>query len=45
MKETIRVTERTDQHELVRLSNPEFRLQTPEQGVRGLDMLANLRRA
>ncbi len=32
------MTERTEQHQLVRLSDSEFRLEAPEQDVRGLDV-------
>jgi sporulation protein YlmC with PRC-barrel domain len=32
------VTERTEQHQLVKLSDSDFRLEAPEQDVRGLDV-------
>lgn len=32
------MTERTDQHQLVRLSDSDWRLQAPEQDIRGLDV-------
>ncbi len=32
------MAERTHQHELVKLSNSDFRLQAPEQDIRGLDV-------
>ena len=32
------MTERTEQHQLVRLSDSEFRLEAPEQDVRGLEV-------
>ena len=37
-KEAICMAERTEQHQLVKLSDTDFRLEEPDQDVRGLDV-------